>query len=102
MLDGLLLIATTGAWTSLLWFYGRAEYREPRWARLFAAVAGCMTLLWVPWIGWLLAALAHHLLLQRAFSFPAPAAWLMTVSALALLVAVRLLFAFAGPAAPPV
>lgn len=86
----------------MLWFYGRAEYREPQWLRLFAAVALCTALLWVPWAGWLLAALAHYLLLARAFRFPPPAARIMTASALALYGATLLLFLFAGPPPPPV
>ena len=101
ILDALLWLAAVGAWAWVLWFYGRAEYREPQWWRLFAAVALCVALLWVPWAGWLLAAVAHYLLLARAFRFPGAAARLMTASALALYVAVRLLFAFAGPPAPP-
>ena len=40
-------------------------------------------------------------LLARAFRFPPPAARIMTASVLALYGAVRLLFAFAGPPAPP-
>lgn len=102
ILDGLLWLAATSAWTWVLWFYGRAEYREPQWLRLFAAVALCTALLWVPWVGWLLAAGGHYLLLARAFRFPPTAARLMTVSGLVLYGAVLLLFAFAGPPPPPV
>ena len=99
--DGLLWLAATSAWASVLWFYGRAEYREPQWLRLLLSVALCAALLWVPWAGWLIAAVAHYFLLARAFRFPPPAARIMTAAALALYGAVRLLFAFAGPAPPP-
>lgn len=100
IMDGLLLAAATAAWATVLWFYGRAEYREPRWWRLFLAAAGSVALLWVPWVGWVLAAVMHYLLLARAFDFPRAAADIMTASALALLLAVRLLFVMAGPAPP--
>lgn len=100
ILDGLLLFAATCAWTTVLWFYGRAEYREPRWWTLFLLAAAAIGLCLLPF-GWIAAAMATYFGLWRLFDFPKPAARLMTVSLLALYFATWLLFFIAGPPAPP-
>lgn len=101
ILDGLLIGAAAMAWTTVLWFYGRAEYREPRWIHLLGTTAVCFACFWIPWVGWLAAAVVQHMALRRLFDLPAPAARIMSLSLLALYLAVRLLFAFAGPPPPP-
>ncbi len=102
ILDGLLLAAAIAAWNTVLWFYGRAEYREPRWLRLLPLTVVSIACFWIPWVGWLLAGLAHYFGLARLFGFPLPAARVMSLSLLAMYLAVTMLFAFAGPPAPPV
>lgn len=98
--DGLLLGAAIAAWTSVLWFYARAEYRESRWHRLLLLSAAGIACFWLPLMGWLAAALVTWFGLRRAFDFPAGGAWTMTISLLAAYFAVRLLFVVAGPAPP--
>jgi len=98
--DGLLLAAAAAAWTWVLWFYGRAEYREPRWGRLFLLAVASFACFWIPWAGWLAAPLLTFVVLRRAFDFPAPAARHMAFALLALYMAVWLLFAFAGSPPP--
>lgn len=100
ILDGLLLLATAMAWTTVLWFYGRAEYREPRWSRLFLLAVPTIGLC-LPPFGWIAAALLNYAGLARWFDFPKPAARVLSFSLVALYFAVWLLFAFAGPAPPP-
>ena len=65
ILDGLLIGAAAMAWTTVLWFYGRAEYREPRWIHLLATTAVCFACFWIPWVGWLAAAVVQHMALRR-------------------------------------
>jgi len=102
VIDTLLTFAAACAWATVLWFYGRAEYREPRWRFLILLTLACTALFWWPWYGWLVAAGVHQFVLQKGFDFPSKGAWTMTVSMLAIYAAVRLLFAFAGPPPPPV
>jgi hypothetical protein len=96
ILDGLLAVALIMAWTCVIWFYGRAEYREPRFSGLLLLTAICAALTFLPWVGWLLALVLHYVVLVRAFDFPKPAARLMTVSLLVLYGAIWTLFWFAG------
>ena len=100
-MDAVLALGAAVAWATLLWFYGRAEYREPQWRYLILLTLGCTACFWLPWVGWLVALLIQYVVLRRHFDFPAPAARFMSIAVLAIYIAVQMLFTFAGPPAPP-